>query len=297
MSPLLILRLFINETFKPQVFKRVAEPDLVMTDIESVKSYSNILSSPESSMSVYYQFVLEALSNIIETTSMGSSLTIGDFGCGTGEVLIPLAQAFREHQFLGFDLSSTMMNVSQQKALDLGLSNIQWVQDDFSELRSVQDHTLDIAYSSMALHHCMDLAQFQRTLLCMKRVLKPGGHFFLGDLGRFTCKNNIPLMKASQSYYEPKLLEDYENSLMAAFSKSEWIEALKLLNINNTDFYYTSAAPLLLFASNHPLNTNCQNHLIKQRRRRFLFKKKIEYLLLKLFLKRCQALFTDATRP
>ena len=62
----------------------------------------------------------------------GEIRSIVDFGCGTGNHSIPLAQ--RGYQVTGVDLSAEMLRVARQKSVEAGLT-ISWVEGD---IRSAQ---------------------------------------------------------------------------------------------------------------------------------------------------------------
>lgn len=51
-------------------------------------------------------------------------LEIVDFGCGTGNLLLPLASQFPMHNFIGVDMKPEAIRILAQRADDAGLQNV-----------------------------------------------------------------------------------------------------------------------------------------------------------------------------
>ena len=73
--------------------------------------------------------------------------TIVDFGCGTGNLLLPLAAEHPEADFVGLDLNPRSIELLARRASDAGLTNVQ------SQVGLVEEYTgpCDLA---LALHVC-----------------------------------------------------------------------------------------------------------------------------------------------
>lgn len=284
MGPTLILKLLFYEFFTINKFLRTPESELIMEGESTVEAFSKILSSKECPMSAYYQFSLEAISSLIEASGKKNQ-TIYDLGCGTGELLIPLALAFPEHSFIGVDLSTDMLNFTKTKANKLGIQNIRFLKSDFSILNEVSSQEADVVYSSMALHHCENELQLQNTIKTMHRILKKEGYFFTGDLGRVNSIKSVQaLIKSHVSIYPPLLLKDYQASLFASFSPDEWSKALTSTFSGPIEMGVTKGAPMLIYSSNRPIHFKIKNESIVKRKNQFNFTMKAQYYLLRFFM-------------
>jgi SAM-dependent methyltransferase len=100
-----------------------------------------------------------------------------DLGCGTGRVLIPLAQ--RGHWVLGVDLSQEMLAIAREKALAAHVS-IQCLRANVVELDGLADGSFDCAlclFSTLGM--IAGRAPRRRLLAQVHRLLRPGGTFLL----------------------------------------------------------------------------------------------------------------------
>src|SRR2546421_5340561 len=53
-----------------------------------------------------------------------------EIGCGDGANLLPLAAAFPDSKFFGFDLAETRVNAGREALRELGLRNLELIQAD-----------------------------------------------------------------------------------------------------------------------------------------------------------------------
>jgi len=77
----------------------------------------------------YPDEVIKILAAKLNLNGMGRLL---DIGCGDGRLTFPLAPHFKE--IVAVDISPAMINEAQDKALSLGISNIQWLVKNADEL-------------------------------------------------------------------------------------------------------------------------------------------------------------------
>ena len=87
------------------------------------------------------------LSALPNSPTSAQPLHIVDFGCGTGNLLLPLAHAYPQCTFTGVEMKPTAMQLLQQRAQQAGLANIKVFQG------MIEQYTepFDIA---LALHAC-----------------------------------------------------------------------------------------------------------------------------------------------
>lgn len=96
--------------------------------------------------------------------------SLADVGCGTGSATIRLAE---HYETMGLDLSETMLEVAQEKAMEAGLSLPLWEQD-MRELELPQPvDAITILCDSLCYLH--DEADVLATFEAAYAQLKPGG--------------------------------------------------------------------------------------------------------------------------
>jgi 2-polyprenyl-3-methyl-5-hydroxy-6-metoxy-1,4-benzoquinol methylase len=95
--------------------------------------------------------------------------------CGAGQMALEIAQSLNG-QILGVDLSLKSLGYAKRKALELGISCIDFAQADVMELGGL-GRSFDLVECSGALHYFADPFAGWRVLLSL---LRPGGHMLLG---------------------------------------------------------------------------------------------------------------------
>jgi ArsR family transcriptional regulator len=100
--------------------------------------------------------------------------TVGDLGCGTGQVSAALAPFVRS--VVAVDQSRAMLAAARVRLK--GMDNVELRSGDLEEL-PIEDRTLDAAVLLLVLHYVVDPA---RALAEARRVLKPGGRLLVMDM-------------------------------------------------------------------------------------------------------------------
>lgn len=95
--------------------------------------------------------------------------------CGAGQMALEIAQSLKG-RILGVDLSLKSLGYAKRKAIELGISSIEFAQADVMEL-SALGRSFDLVECSGALHYFADPFAGWRILLSL---LRPGGHMLLG---------------------------------------------------------------------------------------------------------------------
>ena len=113
-----------------------------------------------------YPILLEKLSDI----SYHSAL---DLGCGTGEMIKMILEQDAQKSLTGIDLSEKMLEIAKGKLND----RAKLLLGD-SEHLPFQDGTFDVVYCNDSFHH---YPAPENVLAEVKRVLKTGGLFLMGD--------------------------------------------------------------------------------------------------------------------
>ncbi|HWI20729.1 MAG TPA: metalloregulator ArsR/SmtB family transcription factor [Vicinamibacterales bacterium] len=115
------------------------------------------------------RFQLHALLALLEP-----SLTIGDLGCGTGQVSELLAPHVAK--VVAVDGSTDMVQAARKRLK--GLHQVDVRRGDMEAL-PIDAAQLDVAVTALVLHHVPDPA---RALTEMHRVIKPGGRVLIVDM-------------------------------------------------------------------------------------------------------------------
>ena len=100
--------------------------------------------------------------------------TVGDLGCGTGQVAESLAPFVR--RVIAVDDSPAMLAAARKRLSEL--DNVEIRSGDLAEL-PLEDAELDAAVLFLVLHHLVEPAQI---LAEVARVLRPGGRLLLVDM-------------------------------------------------------------------------------------------------------------------
>ena len=107
-------------------------------------------------------------------SSMGTE-TLIDLGCGTGYGLQQLGKRYQALRLYGVDIAPNMLHiakaVSRARLLQANLENLPY-----------PDASLDIVFSSSAIQWC----DLNKTFSEIKRVLKPGGQFYISSFTQGT---------------------------------------------------------------------------------------------------------------
>ena len=108
---------------------------------------------------------------------------VADFGCGYATILFVLAVKYPNHTFFGFDTSYTVIKHNISKAMDLGLTNIDFVVTRLPEVPTRTCFDLIICIST--LHYIPDI---KRAITNLYDALNPGGYLLFNYPNRYTKK-------------------------------------------------------------------------------------------------------------
>lgn len=125
--------------------------------------------------SVFYQAVHRRLLESIELPSESGQPHILDLGCGTGKLLNRIAEAKSTWTGLGVDLSPDM--IAQAQRVNQAPERMQYQVGNAVALSQEED-CFDAVFNTITFLH---YPEPERVLAEVKRVLKPGGRYYLAD--------------------------------------------------------------------------------------------------------------------
>lgn len=236
-----MLPTLIREAFGTREFLREPEPALVMEDQEQVRAYSEA-GRIDGVMSAAYLFQTAHIS----ATIFGKKKIL-DLGCGPATQLAQIAQLLPDAYFTGVDLSAEMLADANKHITQLGLTNVDFVENNITHLDKIADESFDAVISTMALHH---LPKHDDLFCCfkeIKRILKPDGAIYLTDFGRLKSLKSVLFFAYLNSNYQPHSFSlDYERSLRAAFLPSDFVNLAKEHFADQVEVFSTFGIPILV---------------------------------------------------
>lgn len=123
-----------------------------------------------------YREMLEQVSGMLPVAAD----EVLELGCGTGSLTMMLADRYASSRLTIVDGAAEMVELTQARLLDTHAgvaSRAKFVASAFEDL-ALDDAGYDLVASNMALHHIVDKQPFYHAI---RRSLKPGGTFVLGD--------------------------------------------------------------------------------------------------------------------
>lgn len=232
-----LLPLLAKELFLPSNFLRRPEPEMVMRDHIGVAAYDT--EGKEGVLLGVYYYHLIQMCGIIKPGD-----TVIDLGCGPCNLLCILAELNPECQFIGIDLSSEMLAIAHKNITQKKIKNIQLLNQDITYIKEITAGSIDVAISSMTIHHLPNETVLEHLFAEIKRILKPKQRFYLYDFGKVKRTETIDFFLTPVNNGFVK--EDYYNSLRAAFTRPLFSTLTQKYLGQSAQFYSTRFAPLIV---------------------------------------------------
>ncbi len=213
MPSLSLMRTLFRECLTPALSPRVNEPDLVMDDPEKVAAYTRA-GREDGVMAPVYLFNAAQVSELVRPGDR-----VLDLGCGPATQLAMVARLHPRASFIGLDLSPDMLERASDLIEQQQLENVTLKEGDITDLSDFPDGSLDVVFSTVALHHLPDERSLDAAFSEVARVLKRGGGLYLLDFGHLKSEKSIQFFAYQYADRQPELFTlDYLYSLRAAFS-------------------------------------------------------------------------------
>jgi SAM-dependent methyltransferase len=162
-----------------------------------------------------------------------------DLGCGTGRNANYLAE--QGNNVIGIEISKTALNVARNRADELGVK-VDYRLGDIGEKYDIEDLSIDLVLD-VTSSNSLDEKGRKIYLDEVKRVLKPGGYFFVRALCKDGNKNVKNLLKNSPGKeYDTYVIKDI-GLTERVFSKEDFIAMygrfFKILKLEKKTSYTT----------------------------------------------------------
>jgi ubiquinone/menaquinone biosynthesis C-methylase UbiE len=119
----------------------------------------------------FFDRIQKAVLNMVEKEY--TPKVVLDVGCGTGRLLRKVRERWPRAQLIGVDAAAGMIDRARQ------LMPYATFYVSKAELLPLPQDSVDLAFSTASFHHWHDK---DKALLEIKRVLRIGGRFYLGDI-------------------------------------------------------------------------------------------------------------------
>jgi len=125
---------------------------------------------------------------LVELAKIEAGQNVLEIGCGTGTVLMTVKRFHPDAQVTGLDPDPKALDRAKQKAHRSELA-IRFDQG-FSDQLPYSDHSFDRVLSSFMFHH-LNEEEREQTLREARRVLRPGGSFYMADFEKGESESKL----------------------------------------------------------------------------------------------------------
>jgi SAM-dependent methyltransferase len=108
---------------------------------------------------------------------LGAGIDVAEVGCGAGQCIVPVATAFPNSRYTGYDVDATSIARAQTKATRAGVANRLVFEQVAAESISPADR-FDLVLAFNCIH---DMVHPRAALAGIRRALKPGGVFLWSE--------------------------------------------------------------------------------------------------------------------
>lgn len=154
-----------------------------------------------------------------------------DLGTGTGWDSILIAKNTVNVQICAVDLSDVMLKMATNNSRKEGVGEkINFIKADAKSL-PFEDGSFDAVFSQNMLHH---QPEPEMMLAEIRRVVKPAGAVIIRDLVRHSKLVNTFCVNSLACNYDQVMKKEYEKSILAAFSRKEWLDLIKKMGLSGS---------------------------------------------------------------
>lgn len=135
---------------------------------------------------------------LVESLGIAPGLKVLDLACGDGTTALPAAR--RGAAVLGVDIARNLVEAGNERARELGLTNLTFQEGDACDLRGLDDRSFDL---TMSIFGAMFAPKPFDAAKEMVRVTRPGGRIVMGNWIPNDPTLIAQLLKISASYSPP----------------------------------------------------------------------------------------------
>ena len=198
---------------------RVPEKELMCSN-EQAASYANANFSESNNIFINTTFQHVKIDNYTQLL---------DVGCGDGEIPIRISKE-TDCEITAIDGSQAMLNQFKKKIKKNNIRNI-FLHKKLIDHNLFLGKSFDVIISNSVLHHVSDLSLFWNTIF---RLTRKNGIICLMDLERPKSNKELDDILLKYGGKDPILLDDFKNSLKAAYTINEVSQQLD--GYNNISF-------------------------------------------------------------
>ena len=156
------------------------------------------------------------LENLFKFCTITDETKILDIGCGDGEIPIEIYKKTKS-KITVLDGSSAMLDEFSKKMSANNIDNIKIIQRRYEDTY-LTEKSFDVLISNSVLHHVKSPKQFWEKSF---NLVRQQGHIVLMDLFRPSSEHELLAILNKYGGDNPVLLNDFENSLRAAYTPYE----------------------------------------------------------------------------
>jgi len=153
-------------------------------------------------------------------------IRVVDLGCGTGAMLLLLAESMPNSEFLGIDINPEHINWANRFARKSNLKNIEFRQEAFSTTLSKKYGTFDLVICQGIYSWVSELVR-QEVLECIDRLASPNAALQISWNTEAGCAQLIPLRSILHEIVKTDD-RDQKEAWSSAFSMIEMIESMEV---------------------------------------------------------------------
>jgi ubiquinone/menaquinone biosynthesis C-methylase UbiE len=209
-----------------QRLERCPEPEQITAGADNVVQYDQVMTTK---LVLAYAAGLELVHRALPNTKCDSAV---DLACGPGHYTLCLSRYLAVEKIVGIDLSAQMVEAANKNSEWQGLRDrADFRVGDVTRLDDMPAGKFGLASFTDAAHHMPNLGVVTAILREMDRITRPDGLVMIMDLVRLrTAELTARYVETlGHDYVErglPSFLEDFRNSMYAAWTASEIFSAI-----------------------------------------------------------------------
>jgi ubiquinone/menaquinone biosynthesis C-methylase UbiE len=209
-----------------QRLARCPEPEQVTASVENVVQYNRVMATK---LVLAYAIGLELLNRALPAVQGANAV---DLACGPGHYTLCLCRYLGVRKITGVDLSPRMVELANKNSESQGLRDrAEFREGDVTCLDGLPTGEFGLASFTDAAHHMPNLGVVANVLQEMDRITRPDGLIMAMDLVRLRTAELTEryVQTLGRDYVErglPNFLEDFRNSMYAAWTAKELFSAI-----------------------------------------------------------------------